>query len=514
MPNKLLIALAALIFVSWANATEVSPVFRFHLVTEPASLRPWDQKNSSSGYLLSQVTGTLLLYQDRLLQPNLAESCQALSSTKIQCRLRPDLKWSDGSPLRAEDFVRSFQEFLDPKNHAFRADLLFPVKNAKRIFKGELPKESLGFKIKKKTVLEIQLEYPDSEFLYTLTSPLLAPLPPEPFPSLNEIQKKPSLHKSSGAYQISSWESLKKIHLIPNPHFWKKSQDRPALSMVTVAEDSVALNLYEKGELTFLRRLPTLFVPKYKGKPELFEIDQFRFDYLGFSEKWKKKPQLRKALAQSLNFSELQSLFFAKNPLGCPGFSPTLHHETICHEPQVSAAQTLWKNTLEEKPKRIELFYSKQGGDDHKRMMEWFQSEWKKNLGIDVEVSSLENKVFIEKIEKNPPDIFRKGIAPDRPTCLSALETFESGNSENYLRFSDPQFDSILKQMRTSMDTKKKKILCDQGLHLLMDSAYLIPTGSIHFSMLASTEWTGWKLNELNQLDLTDLKPKKTSTNK
>lgn len=505
------------LILAWAmgaSASEPPPVFRFHLVTEPVSLRPWDQKNSASGYLLSQVTGTLLTYQDHQLKANLAESCHMLSSKKIQCRLRPNLKWSDGSKISAEDFVRGFQEFVDPKNHSYRADLLFPIKNAKKVFKGELPKEKLGVKIQRKNILEIQLEYSDSEFLYTLTSPLLAPLHEKGVPSIEEIRKTPSAYKSSGAYEILSWEPLKKIILAPNPHFWKKSADRPQLSIVTIAEDSVALNLYEKGELTFLRRLPTLFIPKYKGKPELFEIDQFRFDYLGFSDKWKSKPQLRKALAQSLNFPELQSLFFAKTPLGCPGFSPTLHHETICHEPDILAAQKIWKETTEAKPKLIELFYSKQGGDDHKRMMEWLQSEWKKNLGIDIEVSSLENKVFVEKIEKAPPDIFRKGIAPDRPTCLSALETFETGNSENYLRFSNPQFDSLMKQMRISMDPKKKKKLCDQGLHLLMDTAYLIPTGSIYFSMLASADWTGWKLNELNQLDLTDLKLNKTSPNK
>ncbi len=494
---------------SLSLSAQANPIFRFHLVQEPSSFKPWEQKNSAAGYLLSQITGTLLTYQDQKLQANLAESCQFQTATLIRCQLRKELRWSDGTLLQASHFVRAFQELVDPQNRAFRADLLFPVTNARKIFSGEIPKNQLKVSAPKTDLLEIQLEKPEPEFLYTLSSPLLAPLPTESLPDVESLRKNPGQWKSSGPYILSSWQAQKKITLKNNPFFWKKIS-RPDLEILNVSEDSVALNLYEKGELSFLRRLPSLFIPKYKDRPDFHEIEQLRLDYLGFSSKWKDLPDLRISLAQSLRYTDLRKLFQAKGQPGCPGIPQHLHGEQICHEFKPESAKKLW-SSLKDKPKRLELLYSRQGGDDHKRALEWVQSEWKNNLGASVEVSGLENKIFVERLEKNPPDIYRKGIGPDRPTCLSALETFESGNSENYIRFQSKEFDAILAKMRSSQDESAKKKLCDRALHLLMDLAWIIPTGPIHFTVLAKPEWSGWKLNELNQLDLSDLRLQRSS---
>ncbi len=493
----------------YTGALWSAPPFRFHLVNEPASLKPWDQQNSAAGYLLSQVTGTLLTYKDHKLQENLAQSCKQIHAKKVACILKPNLKWSDGSNLSTEDFIRSFQQFLDPKNRAFRADLLFPILNAEKIYKGELPIEKLGISAKGSR-LEFNLAKPDSEFIYILSSPLLAPIPKQSLPSIEQIRENPKLLISSGPYQIDQWTPLQKILLSPNPNFWKKNS-RPNLEVLPIAEDSVALKLYEKGELSFLRRLPTLFIQAYKGKPELFEIDQFRFDYLTFSPKWKSSPDFRKALSRSLKYTELQSLFSAKGTPGCPGISESLHNEKICHEFDLPKAQKLLGSF---KPtKKIEILYSKQGGDDHKRMMEWAQNQWLTNLKLETEVFSLDNKIFLEKLQDisspSAPDLFRKGLAPDRPTCLSALEAFETNNRENYLKYSNPKFDQVIEKLKGTLNSKEKAQLCDQGIRLLMDEAYIIPTGPIHFTLLAKPEWTGWNLNELNQLDLSDLEFKK-----
>lgn len=496
-------AVAITLFCSHLQAQAIpTPVFRFHLVNEPSTVKPWEQKNSNAGYLLSQVTGTLMSYQDHKLSPNLAEKCEQKSAKLLKCTLRKDLKWSDGSTLTAQDFLRSFQQFVNPENKAYRADLLFPVKNAEKVFKRELPLEKLGISIKGPEIT-FDLENPDSEFIYTLTSPLLSPLPAEGIPTVDELRLKPTSYKSSGAYQFTSWEAQKKIALTPNAHYWLKSSTRPTLELITVNEDSVALNLFEKKNLSFLRRLPTLFIPQYKGKPEYFEVDQFRFDYLGFSPQIT-NTSLRKALALSLNYPELQALFHAKAPPGCVGIREGLTTEKFCHAFDLPKAKEELAKANSPAP-TLALFYSKQGGDDHKRGMEWIQAQWKKNLSLNVSVNSLENKVFVEKLEKNPPDIFRKGIAPDRPTCLSALETFESKNIENYLQFKNAKYDAILAKMRNTTKETGKKNLCDQALHLLMDGAYIIPTGPIHFTLLADPKWKGWKLNELNQLDLSGL---------
>lgn len=485
------------------GAESTLDIFRFHLISEPASLKPWEQRNSVASYLLSQISGTLLSYQDQKLSGNLAEKCVYKNPRLIRCQIRKNLKWSDGSKLTAYDFVRGFQEFLSPENRAFRADLLFPIKNAKKVFTGELKVQELKVRAPKPDQLEIELEHADLEFVYTLSQPVLSPLPQRPLPKIEDLRLKPELWLSSGPYLLSSWDAQKKITLQSNPYFWK-SKKRPVVEVILISEDSVALSLYEKGELSFLRRLPSLYVPKYKGRPDYFELDQIRLDYFGFAPKWKSQAQIRKAMAQALAYKDLQNLYRSKGLPGCPGIPDYLMQKVPCHQFQPAEALAQWQTT-KEKPLKFEFLYSRQGGDDHKRSAEWMQFEWKKHLNLDVQVNGLENKIFVERLKNHPPDLFRKGIAPDRPTCLSALEIFETNHIENFIQFSDVEFDGLLKKMKLSASDKEKARLCSQGLEILMKEAWIIPTGPQHFTILVKTHWKGWKLNELNQLDLSEL---------
>lgn len=480
--------------------------FKFHLINEPSSLRPWEQKNSSSSYLLSQIVGTLLTYQDKKLSGNLAEKCFFKKPTLVQCDLKKNLKWSNSKPLTALHFVKAFQNFVDPKNKAPQAEILFGVKNAKSIFLGQLPPEKLGVEAKTSPAsssLFIKLEEPDIDFLYNLSNSLLAPLPDEGLPSIDELKKSPKSWISSGSYMISSWNAPEQVLLSPNTEYWKKNQ-RPPLEISVIGEDSVALNLYEKDELDFLRRLPTLLIPKYKDRSDFFQIEQYRFDYIGFSPKFRENLPLRRSIGLSINFKELQNLFHSPGLPGCPGVPSHLVDKEECLQFDLVEASSEWSN-LKNKPNKIEIIYSKQGGDDHRRSMEWLQSELKKNLKLNSEASSMDNQIFLERLSQKPGDVFRKGLAPSRPTCSSALKAFQANNPENFIQFSDPKYETLISQLGRTENLNKRKKLCSEAIHILLKDYWLIPTGPIHFTLLAKSEWKNWKLNELNQLDLSEL---------
>ncbi len=65
----------------------------------------------------------------------------------------------------------------------------------------------------------------------------------------------------------------------------------------------------------------------------------------------------------------------------------------------------------------------------------------KKNLGWTVELRGQEQAVYLARLRDKPPDVFRKGVSLDRPTCLAALEVFLKGNPENYIALDDPKYE-------------------------------------------------------------------------
>lgn len=480
-----------------------SQVFRLHLNTEPTSLKPWEQRNSAAGYLLSQISGTLLKYQNGVLSPSIAKKCQFKKKTLIDCEISSEAKFSDDSTITANAFKDSWLEFLNPKNKAFRADLLFAIKGAEAYFKGDSLASQVGLKTNKNHLL-IELAKDDPDFLYNLISPLLAPQKTFNYPELGKSQA----WISSGAFRIQSWELQKKITLqnIKNPAL--------LVEFVFINEDSTALNLYEKGELSFLRRLPTLFISKYKNRSDFFQVAQNRLDYIGFGPKLQQDPLLREALTKSLDFDEITRLLASKGQFGCPGISHEVQDEASCQAINIKRAKealALYRSSKKDFPSLI-FAYSKQGGDDHKMVAEWLQSQWKKNLDLDVEIKSSENKVFLDELTKSPPSLFRKGVNPERPTCLSALEVFAEESPENYMKLGAKSFPDFFKNVDSlrphdpPLSSQKKKQFCSQAIKSLNSNYLWIPTGPIHFSLLAKPEWTGWSLNELNQLDLSSLK--------
>ncbi|MBC7371133.1 MAG: peptide ABC transporter substrate-binding protein [Bdellovibrionaceae bacterium] len=490
-----------LIVVSGTALGQTAGIFRLHLANEPANIDPHQQKSSVSSYLLQALYRNIFRYDDsKGLIPDLGESCKRDGALVLVCKLKKDLKWSDGSVLNAQDFLKSYQRILDPKNNSPRADLLFKIKNAPAIYKGQKKIESLGITAPDAFTLRFELEEKDPDFEYILSSLLLSPIK-------NTESPGPDAKKliTNGPYKITEWIPGQKIVLGSNSAYANGNPTkRPPVEMLFISEDSVALQLYEKNQLSFLRRLPTLYVPKFKKRADFLWLPVIRFDYFGFGPALKDHPKIREALALSLNYPEMQKIYSSEGTPGCPGVPRSWIDEDLCYKMDVKKAKAAWSED-KSKPMDLKLMYSSQGGDDHRRGTEWMQSQWKQNLGFDMQIMLRENKVYLSELQQNPPAIFRKGVAPDRPTCLAVLETFADWSPENYIQMKDPEFQSNLKALGESSSESEKKKLCTQGIKYLTDRFWIIPTGSIHFAMLAKTNFKGWKINSMNQLDLSAL---------
>lgn len=151
------------------------------------------------------------------------------------------------------------------------------------------------------------------------------------------------------------------------------------------------------------------------------------------------------------------------------------------------------------------MSFSSLGGEDHRRGAEWMQEQWQKNAGLKIQLIAKENKIFQNDLIQAPTDLFRKGAPLDHPTCLHALSIFSEISPENFIRLKSSEYEKILKSLRSSTQLKQKKLLCQQGVEYLMSHFLLIPTGPIHLAILTDPNYAGWKLNQMNQLDLSEL---------
>lgn len=459
--------------------------FRLHLSSEPLSLNPTQQKGSGAMFLTNTLHLPLFISElDQRFKPGVLRSCRWLNKTNLKCQLSPDLKWSNGKDLRAADVIRTFDYFKDPKHHTLRPDL---VKNIK----------ALSSKTELEVNFELQVEEP--RFQERLASPLLAPIYETSFPRVDEGHKL----VTSGPYKIEKWEPKRKIALAVNT-FFKGHPQRPKVEFYFIPEDTTAVMLYEKGQLDFLRRIPTAYTTSYESKKDFHLVPLVRFDYVGFGPGLEKYPELRKILSESLQFEDWKQVLNARGRPGCFGIGGDLLKADPClnfNKSYLAAARAKLK---ELNFPHLELHYSTLGGEDHKRSMEWLQSEWKKNLDLDIAVKGLDNAIFQREMNQSPATLFRFGVSLEFLSCANALENFRNNPSID-LPFKRQPFLNIAAELIKLNPSVSEETLCKKALESLLNEHWIIPLGRIHMSMLVKPEWKGWKLSALNYLDLSQL---------
>ncbi|MES3038420.1 MAG: ABC transporter substrate-binding protein [Bdellovibrionota bacterium] len=483
-------------------------IFVIHLQNEPASLDP--HRLRLTNFVTQNLYRNLYRYDNQMnLVPDLAESCttdfknksaKTFQTPKVTCTLRKNLKWSDGSPLNAESVLQSYQRFLASTSKSPRADILFPVVNAEKYFKGEVDWKNVGIQIGKNESITFTLNRPDPDFIHRLASPFNVPV--------KDLNSGKLL--SSGPFQLEVWKPEESILLNRNKNDYVTGSSTDAtvqkVQFKVVDESVLALRMYEKGKIDFLPLLPTLFIPRWKSRADFSRVTLLRFDYLGFGPQLKDHKTVRETLAAGIDYDGFQKILFADGKPGCLG-TPDAWAPGVCIPNSIKNRQ--FQKPLPEMPKFLEYVYSQYAIEDLKRSAEWIQHSWKKNLGWNVKLRGMENRVLLSTLKTNPPPIFRRALTPERPTCLSVLEVFTSNHPDNLIQLKSVELDSWVQQMGLIETTEQDRSeLCRRGLSFLVEERYIVPLGPMSFAVLLNPDFENADLNSLYQLDLTNLKRK------
>jgi YVTN family beta-propeller protein len=142
--------------------------------------------------------------------------------------LRPGLRYSDGTPVRPEDFRASIERFLQvTQRKPFTADFYGGIVGAERcMMRAGRCDLSAGIETDTRArTITVHLTRPDAEFLHKLTFQF-ANVVPADTPRRRIGDRAPP---GTGPYRFAAWDRYRGGHLVRNPHFRSWSErDRPA----------------------------------------------------------------------------------------------------------------------------------------------------------------------------------------------------------------------------------------------------------------------------------------------
>jgi oligopeptide transport system substrate-binding protein len=308
---------------------------------------------------------------------------------------------------------------------------------------------------------------------------------------------EPGNAASYGPFVVSEWKHDESLTMVKNP-FWKGIENSPAPALDKLyfrfLDTSPAFSEYEAGNMDTVG-VPLTELDRVKADPvlskELFIGPNFCTYYYGYNVT--KAPfddaRVRRAFSMAFDRQDLvenvtkggqiPARWFSRPGLAAaptPEDSPTLG---IGYDPEGAKAEldAYLKEkglTVDQLPP-ITLMVNQVEG--HIKIAEAAQAMWKETLGVEVQLTTQEWKVFLKTLNEDPPQMWRLGWCQDYSDADNFLKgVFRSNSGNNHTMWKNETFDALVDQAGAETDNAKRLELYRQAEELLVKTdAVMIP---------------------------------------
>lgn len=485
--------------------------FTFRLPGDPETL-DWNRAHTAvETWLLTNLMEGLVTHDDKMnVVPSLAESWTKSPDGKTYTfKLRKGVKWSDGVPLKAADFIYSWKRLLSPVTAAAYAYLLFDVEGAEEFYQGKITDFSkVGISSPDENTISIRLSKPVAHFIHIPTFWVTYPLRQDIVEKHGTSWSKPGRMVTVGPFELSSYDLDSKIVLTANPNYYGiRGNIQTAVGQI-VKEDSTALTLYETGKLDLLTDIATIDLKRLEGRTDLLKFPYLKTGYLGFvvDQYPISSLHLRRAIALSIDKNRIGEFlhggqkatgsFIPEGMLGFnrkigPGYDPAAAKKELSQSgvkvgTRVELVSTNWEKNL--------------------TLAQFIQAEVKKNIGIDIAIRSFDHKTFRAQLELYSFPIFLLSWSADFPDPDNFMSVFLSLSGNNRTKWKNSTFDAKVLLARYNQNQRARETLYNEAQKVLVDDELaIIPLYNEPILALLNPRVKGVRINALNSLQMREI---------
>ena len=410
-----------------------------------------------------------------------------------------DAKWANGDDVTAQDFVYSWHRII--KNAGNYAYMLgsegASIKNADSLINlgtaaTDEQLNTLGIKATDDKTVVVDLEKNVPYFVGLMSFPCYFPQNQKFVEKCGKnYATKPEYILGNGAYKMTKWIKGNKATFTKNDKYYDaKSVKTKNLEMYLVQDPKTAAQNFDNGKVDYATINSTL-VDKYKGKDTFKTIREGYLAYLicNFKADTTANKNLRHALSYAINRKDLCDNILKDGSQPATGFVPA----QLCKSPSgkdfreesgkyvdydVKKAQEYLdaaKKELGTDTITVDLLY----GTDESPMdtfAEYLQGSFTKLKGLKVNMVATVKKDRIYNREASGNfQIACTRWAPDYADPTTFLNVLTSTNSNNYGKWENAQYNSLLKQAQNETDVNKRWNELLEAEKVMMDDMPNIP---------------------------------------
>ena len=445
---------------------------------EPLRWDPAAAGDSGSANTIAQVFEGLTAFDvNSNVQPALADTWLASDDGRqITFHLRPGIRYSDGSPIAAQDVVDSWLRLIDPQAPSPLASLLDDVVGAVDYRRGAADAGAVGLRADGENVI-VDLRRPATYFISVTASPSLAVVPPSMFGRLDA--GPPADIVVSGAY-LPSIPSSEYIRLTGNPNYWAGLPPLGVVDLVVDYGNRTAIAAFDDNavDYTGVSGADASWIA-YDANlgPQLRRTQDFNVSYYGFDTTVAPfdRSEVRLAFAKAVDWDRIVRLAgsipaTSMVPIGVPGRDDSEHRPS--YDPD--AARDLLSQAGFPAGQNFPPVLLATYGVGFE---ETVAAELEANLGVRVDVEVLDFSEYISRGHgPGSPGMWTLSWSADYPHPHDFLGLLlESGSSSNDGQWSNAEYDALLGQAAATADLAEQADIYAQAQEILEVEAPVVP---------------------------------------
>jgi len=517
-------AAALTLLLATANPVLAETVLTRGFGASPASLDPQINFGAREAWIQDDIYEGLVAFDAKgdIIPGAAANWAVSDDGTTYTFHLRDNLKWSNGDPLVAQDFVNGVIRMLDPATGSQKAYYLsstVEIEGAKDFVDGkEKDPKKVGISAPDTKTVLIKLVKPAPFALRMFgtyqTSPIYKP-------ALDKFGKdfiKPENFVGNGAFFMTENVPQSHVTLVKNKNYWNAANVQVDKVVYQVTEDtSTELKRYLAGELDTTNDIPIDKIAglKKSNAQEVRISHSTEILYLSFNTK--KPPfdnaKLREALSLAIDRDVLQDkivrAFNAPNysfsaPLDPTYAAPKVKDADLSKADRIALAKKLYAEAGFGPDKPLKVQIESETDADLKKQAEGVAVMWKQILGVQAKVNAQEFQAWYDTFNAGGWDVFNDDFVSDFAEPEGFLTYIQPKAANGYSWQGDyqaladkvpGQYQELLDKALLTSDKDSRYKLLAQAERLWLDDYLTIPLANKSTRNLVKPYVKGWENN-------------------
>lgn len=419
--------------------------------------------------LLNNVNeGLYRLNQENIAVPAISDGEPTVSEDGLvyTFKLR-DSKWSDGTPVTANDFEYSWKRAMNPDTASEYGPYMMAgvIKNATAISEGKMDYTELGVKALDEKTLEVSLDKPTPYFLSLMSFGTFLPQSEAFVTSQGENYAKNSeALLYNGPFTLAKWDGTGlSWQLLKNEEYWDKETVKlTEINYDVVKEPGTAVNLYTEGQKD-RAGLTGDFAMQYGADPDLIHESETSVFYFKYNQErlGEKTPlanvNIREAITKAFDKQDLVDVVLANGSVPANYLVPKdfTFDENGTDFRDVNGDMAVFN--VEEAKAAFEKGLSELGvseltleilnGDTEsaKKTGEYLKNQLETNLpGLTVQLKEVPFNVRLDLDTNQDYDIQIAGWGPDYQDPYTFMNLWLTGGGNNQMSYANPEYDKLV----------------------------------------------------------------------